>query len=126
LQILPAMTYENFLGTVEAADIVLDTTHFSGGNSSFDAFAVGAPVVAYEGTMMRARQTSAMLRIMGIPELITDSDDAYVATVVALAKDPQRLRDIRTRILAGRDALFNDVSTVRALEETLAQLITTQ
>jgi protein O-GlcNAc transferase len=82
--------------------------------------------VAYEGTMMRARQTSAMLRIMGIPELITDSDDAYVATVVALANDPQRLRDIRTRILAGRDALFNDVSTVRALEETLAQLITTQ
>jgi protein O-GlcNAc transferase len=122
LQILPAMTYENFLGTVEAADIVLDTTHFSGGNSSFDAFAVGAPVVAYEGTMMRARQTSAMLRIMGIPELITDSDDAYVATVVALAKDPQRLRDIRTRILAGRDALFNDVSTVRALEETLISI----
>jgi protein O-GlcNAc transferase len=122
LQILPAMTYENFLGTVEAADIVLDTTHFSGGNSSFDAFAVGAPVVAYEGTMMRARQTSAMLRIMGIPELITDSDDAYVATVVALAKDPQRLRDIRTRILAGRDALFNDTSTVRALEETLASI----
>jgi len=122
LQMLPAMTYENFLGTVEAADMVLDTTHFSGGNSSFDAFAVGAPIVAYEGAMMRGRQTSAMLRIMNIPELITDSDDAYVATVVALAKDPQRLRAIRTRILAGRDALFNDVSAVRALEETLARI----
>jgi protein O-GlcNAc transferase len=122
LQILPAMTYENFLGTVEAADLVLDTTHFSGGNSSFDAFAVGAPVVAYEGTMMRARQTSAMLRIMNIPELITDSDDAYVASVVALAKDPQRLRDIRARILAGRATLFDDVSTVRALEATLTAL----
>jgi protein O-GlcNAc transferase len=76
--------------------------------------------------MMRARQTSAMLRIMGIPELITDSDDAYVATVVTLANDPQRLHDIRTHILKRRDALFNDVSTVRALEETLVQLITTQ
>jgi protein O-GlcNAc transferase len=123
LQILPAMTYESFLGTVEAADLVLDTTHFSGGNSSFDAFAVGTPVVAYEGAMMRARQTSAMLRIMSIPELITDSDDAYVATVVALAKDPQRLREIRARILVGRDALFNDASTVRALEETLANFV---
>ena len=120
LQILPAMTYENFLGTVEAADLVLDTTHFSGGNSSFDAFAVGAPVVAYEGMMMRSRQTSAMLRIMGIPELITDSDDAYVATVVTLVQDPQRLRDLREHIRAGGEALFNDVSTVRALEETLA------
>jgi protein O-GlcNAc transferase len=122
LQILPAMTYENFLGTVEAADLVLDTTHFSGGNSSFDAFAVGTPVVAYEGAMMRARQTSAMLRIMNIPELIADSDEAYVANVVTLAKDPERLRAIRARILAGRDALFNDVSTVRALEETLVRI----
>lgn len=123
LQILPAMTYENFLGTVEAADLVLDTTHFSGGNSSFDAFAVGAPVVAYEGTMMRARQTSAMLRIMGIPELITDSDDAYVATVVALAKDPKQLQALRTRILHGRATLFDNLDMVSALENTLKQIV---
>ena len=70
--------------------------------------------------MMRARQTSAMLRIMGMPELITDSDDAYVATIVALAKNPLRLKDLRTRILNGRALLFDDVSTVRALEKTLA------
>jgi protein O-GlcNAc transferase len=123
LQMLPSMTFDHFLGTVEAADIILDTTHFSGGNSSFDAFAVGAPVVAYEGALMRARQTSAMLRIMNIPELITDSDQAYVDTVVALAKNPARLRDIRARILAARETLFDDASTVRALEETLQQLV---
>ena len=124
LLMLPSMTYENFLGTVEAADLVLDTTHFSGGNSSFDAFAVGAPVVAYEGSMMRGRQTSAMLSIMNIPELISRSDDEYVAATVALASDPQRLRDLRARVLAGRAALFDDVSTVRALEGMLLQLVT--
>ncbi len=123
LLMLPSMTYENFMGTVEAADLVLDTTHFSGGNSSFDAFAVGAPVVAYEGSMMRARQTSAMLRMMNIPELITRSDDEYVATAVALASDPQRLLELRRRILASRAALFDDTSTVRALESTLLQLV---
>ncbi len=122
LQMLPSMTYAHFLGTVGAADLVLDTTHFSGGNSSFDTFAVGTPIIAYEGNMMRARQTSAMLRIMNIPELIADSDDAYVATVVALAKDPQRLRETRARIMTSRDALFNDASTVRALEKTLARI----
>lgn len=123
LQMLPSMTFDHFLGTVEAADIILDTTHFSGGNSSFDAFAVGAPVVAYEGALMRARQTSAMLRIMNIPELITHSDQSYVDTVVALIKNPQQLHDIRARILAARETLFDDVSTVRALEETLQQLV---
>lgn len=122
LQILPAMTYENFLGTLEAADIVLDTTHFSGGNSSFDAFAVGTPVVAYEGAMMRSRQTSAMLRIMNIPELIADSDDAYIETAVALAKDPQRQKKLRQRILNGRAILFDDVSAVRTLEDALARI----
>ena len=123
LQLLPGMTYEHFLATVESADLVLDTTHFSGGNSSFDAFAVGAPVIAYEGEMMRARQTSAMLRIMNIPELITHSDDEYVATAVSLAKDPERLRDMRARILAGRAILFDDIATIRALEETLANIV---
>ncbi len=124
LLMLPSMTYENFLGTVEAADVVLDTTHFSGGNSSFDAFAVSTPVVAYEGAMMRARQTSAMLRIMNVPELITRSEDEYVATAVALASDPQRLRALRKRVQAGRATLFDDESTVRALESALLQLVT--
>ncbi len=123
LQMLPSMSYDNFLGTVEAADLVLDTTHFSGGASSFDAFAVGAPVLAYEGRMMRARQTSTMLNIMNIPELIAHTDDEYVATAVALINNPPRLADIRKRILSGRAALFDDESTVRALEEVLIEIV---
>jgi protein O-GlcNAc transferase len=123
IRLLPATRYEHFLGLVEAADLVLDTSYFSGGNSSFDTFAVGTPIVAYEAPMMRGRQTSAMLQIMGIPELIAHSDDEYVRIAVQLARAPERRALLRQRIKASRRELFDDISTVRSLETALEKLV---
>lgn len=122
LRMLPSMTYENFLGTVEAADLVLDTTHFSGGNSSFDTFAVATPIVTLEAPMMRGRQTAAMLKILEVPELVAKTDDEYVDIAVRFAHDRAALHALRERIRAGHVRLFDDVSTVRALEEALLAL----
>jgi protein O-GlcNAc transferase len=123
IKMLPSMTFDHFLGVVEAADLVLDTTYFSGGNSSFDTFAVCTPIVTYEAPMMRGRQTSAMLRIMGIPELIARTDDDYVKIAVELARSPKRRVEMRQRIKQGHTALFDDLSAVRALENALEKLI---
>jgi protein O-GlcNAc transferase len=126
LRMLPSMTYEHFLGTVEAADLVLDTTYFSGGNSSFDTFAVATPIVTFEAPMMRGRQTAAMLTILDVPELIAKTDDAYVEIAVRFANDRAALQRLRERIRAGQPRLFDDVSTVRALEDTLLSLVKIQ
>jgi protein O-GlcNAc transferase len=123
IKMLPSMTFDHFLGVVEAADLVLDTTYFSGGNSSFDTFAVCTPIVTYEAPMMRGRQTSAMLQIMNIPELIARSDDEYVNIAVELARKPEKPATLRQRIKQGHAALFDDVSTVRALEDALEKLV---
>jgi protein O-GlcNAc transferase len=122
LRMLPSMTYEHFLGTVEAADLVLDTTYFSGGNSSFDTFAVATPIVTFEAPMMRGRQSAAMLTILGVPELIAKTDDAYVEIAVRYANDRAALQGLRERIRAAQPQLFDDFSTVRALENTLLSL----
>lgn len=122
LQILPSMTYDHFLGTVEAADLVLDTTYFSGGNSSFDTFALATPIVTLEAPMMRGRQTAGMLNILGVPELIARSDDEYVEIATRFARDRDALQSLRERIHMGSAVLFDDVSTVRALEEMLLAL----
>jgi protein O-GlcNAc transferase len=126
LRMLPSMTYENFLGTVDAADLVLDTTHFSGGNSSFDTFAVATPIVTLEAPMMRGRQTAAMLTILGVPELIAKNDDEYVAIAVRYASARAALHSLRERIRAAHPLLFDDVSTVRALEDVLLSLVKVQ
>jgi protein O-GlcNAc transferase len=126
LLLLPSMSYDHFLGVVEAADLVLDTTFFSGGNSSFDTFAVATPIVTLEAPMMRGRQTAAMLRILGLPELVAETDEDYVRIAVRFARDAvdvARREAVREHIRKGHRALFDDVSCVRALEDALTEIV---
>ena len=59
---LPGCDRERYLQVNMACDVMLDSLHFSGGNTSLDAFQVGLPVLSSEGAFMRGRQTAAMLR----------------------------------------------------------------
>ncbi len=119
IQMLPIMPYEEYLGTLAAADVVLDTTGFSGGNSSFDVIAVGAPVITPRGSMLRSRQTAAMLDIVGLPEFASATDDDYVANAISLASSKDRQREVQERMFARGAALFDDENCVRALERAL-------
>ncbi len=51
-----------------ACDLMLDSLHFSGGNTSLDALQAGLPVLSSEGRFMRGRQTAAMLRRLGLAD----------------------------------------------------------
>ena len=124
LQMLPIMPYEEYLGTLAAADVILDSTGFSGGNSSFDAIAVTTPIVTYRGSMLRGRQTAAMLDIAGLTELAVERDDDYVRTAISQASSKDRQNEVRQRIATGSAALFDDAGAVRALEDALRKLIT--
>ena len=46
---VPTMPHEKFLGLPILADAVLDIPTFSAGNSSLEAFAMGAPVINLAG-----------------------------------------------------------------------------
>ncbi len=124
LQLLPIMPYGQYLGTLAAADVVLDTSGFSGGNSSFDAIAIGAPIVTWRGEMLRGRQTAAMLDIVGLPELASETDDEYVRTAISLASSRERQKQIHERMHAGGADLFDDIGAIRALERSLFGLLT--
>ena len=123
LTMLPIMPYEQYLGALATADVLLDTPGFSGGNSSFDAIAVATPIITYRGEMLRARQTAAMLDIVGARELISESDYDYVRNAVTVATNKDRQRELREHMRAGSGALFDDVGAVRALETALQQLL---
>ncbi|QBB70051.1 tetratricopeptide repeat protein [Pseudolysobacter antarcticus] len=116
VELLPLRVYSEFLGGVQAADLVLDTPWFCGGGTSLDALGVGTPVVTLEGPMARGRQTAGMLRLLGIDELITTDADAYVELVVALCADKKRRDDLRLRISQSAEKLFNDPTPLTALQ----------
>ncbi len=123
LVMLPIMPYDEYLGTLQAADVVLDSSGFSGGNSSFDAINVGAAIVTHRGTMLRARQTAALLDIVGLGEFASGRDEDYVASSIAIASDETMRREARERMRVGSKAVFDDDGAVRGLEATLLRLI---
>ena len=76
-------------------DLGLDPFPFTGGKSTCDALWMGVPVVTLAGNSMMARIGASMISRAGLPELATDSEEAYFELAVALARDPARLARLR-------------------------------
>jgi CRISPR-associated protein Csy1 len=117
--VLPRMTHEDYLRVNRCCDVMLDTLHWSGGNTSLDALASGLPVVTLPGSLMRGRQSSAMLRLLGVDELVARDLDDYVAIASRLGRDPALRASLSQRITAAAPTLFSRDEPIRALEDFL-------
>lgn len=80
-------------------DVYLDTFPYSGSISLTDPLETGVPSVVCEGESLRSRQGAALLRDIGIEELITTNRDEYIAKAIELANDPMLRDQLRSRIL---------------------------
>jgi protein O-GlcNAc transferase len=120
LAFLPVQTHADYLAGIAHAPLVLDSPYFSGGGTSLDAFRVGTPVVAWEGDMARGRQTSAMLRIMDLPQLIASEEDSYVQRCVTLLADAPERNALADAIRARHAILLDDEAPVRAFADFIA------
>jgi predicted O-linked N-acetylglucosamine transferase (SPINDLY family) len=99
---------------------MLDTLRWSGGNTSLDAIACALPVVTLPGRFMRARQSAAMLRLAGVPELVARDVDDYIAIAARLATD-RGWREAQSRRLAeGAARVFDDAAPVAAFADWLS------
>jgi predicted O-linked N-acetylglucosamine transferase (SPINDLY family) len=76
-------------------DIALDPFPFCGGMTSFEALWMGVPVITLEQAMIAGRQTLALLRNIGLPELVAADKARYADIAVDLATDRLRLGTLR-------------------------------
>jgi protein O-GlcNAc transferase len=109
---LPFMGFEQFMQLLCVADVILDTVHFNGMNSSLQAFAAGTPLVTLPGAFQRGRHTQAMYRKMGILDCIARDAAEYVEIALRIATDPQYARSVRERIAAHNHVLFEDRAVI--------------
>jgi protein O-GlcNAc transferase len=120
---LPRMTRRDYLRVNQLCDVMLDTLHWSGGNTSLDAIASGLPIVTLPGQFMRGRQSFAMLKAMGCDELIARDSADYVSIALRIGRDAGLRNEISARILARRDVLFSRNEPIRALESFLLDAV---
>lgn len=88
---------------LKLGDLYLDTFPFAGVNSLIDPLEHGVPVVTQEGPAFRSRMGAALLRTLGLGELIAANADSYHATCVRLAMDATAREALRTRITAAME-----------------------
>jgi protein O-GlcNAc transferase len=79
-------------------DIALDPFPFNGGTTTLDALWMGVPVVTLAGEYFTARMGVTILNNAGLPELIAESETAYVDLATGLATDLSKLRAIRRNL----------------------------
>ncbi len=115
-QVLPQVGHDDYLRINLACDAMLDTLHWSGGNTSLDALACGLPIVTLPGAYMRGRQSAGMLKLLGVQELIARDRAEYLAIAARLVGDPAWRGELRTRIRAAHGRLFDMNDAIEPLQ----------
>ncbi|NHZ62797.1 tetratricopeptide repeat protein [Massilia genomosp. 1] len=77
-------------------DIALDPFPCNGGTTSFDTLWMGVPFVTLAGSNFISRLGVTILHNGGLDELIGEDEAAYIAIAVDIARDPARLRRLRS------------------------------
>ena len=117
VKVLPQVGHDDYLRINRACDVMLDTLHWSGGNTSLDALACGLPIVTLPGAYMRGRQSAGMLGLMDVPELVARDRADYRAIAGRLVGDDAWRRAISERIRSGQRKLFGFPAAIEALEK---------
>jgi predicted O-linked N-acetylglucosamine transferase (SPINDLY family) len=112
---LPRMSHEDFLSLNAACNVLLDPIHFGGGNTAYEAFALGVPVVTWPSAFLRGRITLALYKKMNVMDCVVESTSEYVQLAVRLGTEPDFRDEMRNKIVASNDALYEDADAVDEL-----------
>jgi protein O-GlcNAc transferase len=81
-----------------SADLFLDTLPYNAHATAADALGAGLPVLTCKGEAFAGRVAAGLLQAVGLPELVTESLDAYEARALELARDPAQLNSLKEKL----------------------------
>jgi protein O-GlcNAc transferase len=80
------------------ADLFLDTLPYNAGATATDALWAGVPVVTRIGESFTGRMAASLLKAVGLPELITTTTQEYESLALTLARQPDKLAEIKRKL----------------------------
>jgi predicted O-linked N-acetylglucosamine transferase (SPINDLY family) len=116
---VPRQDRQGFLQLNSICDVLLDPLHFGGGNTTYEALALGTPVVTLPSGMLRGRLAYKMYQTIGLMDYVVNTPQDYVRLAVQLGSDKERRRAARQTILASNAPLFENMAGVNQLSEFL-------
>ncbi|QTA91146.1 tetratricopeptide repeat protein [Desulfonema magnum] len=116
VRFLKAMPTKDFLCLLRVADALLEPPYFGGGNTTYESFACGVPIVTWPGPFMRGRVTLGCYKQMGVTDCIASDPQSYIEIALRLANDKAWKAEVSDKIRANAGAIFEDADAVRELE----------
>jgi predicted O-linked N-acetylglucosamine transferase (SPINDLY family) len=106
------------------ADLFLDTHPYNAHTTAVDSLKVGIPVLTLQGQSFPSRVAASLLNAVSLSELITSTQEEYEALAIGLAKNPQKLLDIKLKLAKNRLSapLFNTPLFAKNLETAYIEM----
>jgi predicted O-linked N-acetylglucosamine transferase (SPINDLY family) len=123
ITVLPPQNAIDFRNLIAISDVMLDTIHFGGFNTSLEAFAVGTPVVTMPSKFQRGRHGQAFYREMGFMECVAESPKRYIEIAVRLGTDSTYRDTIKAQIRANNHVLYENMEVVREFERFFVKAV---
>ena len=113
------------LSRLRLADLFLDTPLYNAHATAADALWSGVPLLTIIGETFAGRVAASLLSALGLTELIVRSEREYFEKAVELARHPELLGSIRTKLEANRTSstLFDTKQYVQDLESLYSGLL---
>jgi predicted O-linked N-acetylglucosamine transferase (SPINDLY family) len=115
IRFIPQLSGKDFLALLRVCDVMLDSIHFGGGNTNYEGFAMGIPIVTMRGEFMRSRVAYACYRQMGITDCVANNRNEYVDIAVRLGTDRDFRKKVCDAIASRCDVLFENSGAVEEL-----------
>jgi len=115
----PRVPVAEHLARHALADLFLDTLPYNAHTTCSDALWMGLPVLTCAGETFASRVAGSLLMAANLPELVTNSLEAYELKALQLANNPGQLAEISHKLTQNKEGLplFATQQFARYLEQ---------
>ena len=98
LVFLPRLPHAEYLAHYLNADLFLDTLPYNAHTTASDALWAGCPVLTCTGHTFAGRVATSLLLQLGLPELVCEDEEAFIAMATQLGNDREALATLRQHL----------------------------
>jgi predicted O-linked N-acetylglucosamine transferase (SPINDLY family) len=112
------------LARYRLADLFLDTSPYNAHTTAVDSLKAGTPVISLAGKTYASRAGASLLTAIGLPELITSSEEEFIKLAIRLGNDRIALSSLKETLKANYQMapLFNSKRFCSHLENAYEEM----
>jgi len=107
---------DEFHYLMQRSTVCLDTIGFSGFNTALQSIESNLPIVTLQTELIKGNLGNAILKRIGLEELIASNIEEYIRLVIKLANDTHYRKLIISKIKYNKFIIYEDISVINEVE----------